>query len=100
MNSSLAHASSDSVGFAAAAPHDDRSAITTSCTVEDVLRRFPAATQLFDTLRIDTCCGGMATLEAAARSVHLAPEDLLSAIHRVIDEQHASPTAPELRSNR
>ena len=57
-----------------------KSSITPSWTVYDVLRHFPTTILVFNDLGIDTCCGGMATIEAAARGAAIASRDLIIAL--------------------
>lgn len=54
--------------------------ITSSWTVYDVLRYYPTTILVFNDLGIDSCCGGMATIEAAARDAAITPHDLIAAL--------------------
>jgi iron-sulfur cluster repair protein YtfE (RIC family) len=40
--------------------------VTASCTVADVLARYPATTPIFNLLGLDSCCGTRLTLSQAA----------------------------------
>jgi iron-sulfur cluster repair protein YtfE (RIC family) len=55
-------------------------AIMASWTVYDVLRYYPTTVLVFNDLGIDTCCGGMATIEDAARDAAVTPGDLITAL--------------------
>ena len=68
--------------------------ITTAWTVNDVIRHFPMTILVFNDLGIDSCCGGMATLEAAARESSVAPHDLLAAIKAtLVQEEYDVPVS-------
>ena len=54
--------------------------ISASWTIYDVLRHYPTTILVFNDLGIDSCCGGMATVEAAARDAAIAPHDLIAAL--------------------
>ena len=45
-------------------------------TVNEALRAAPQLVGVFNRLGVDTCCGGTQTLEEAAHSVGLAPDEL------------------------
>lgn len=49
-------------------------------TVNEALARWPHAGRALNAFGIDTCCGGGATLEQAARDAGMAPQALLDAI--------------------
>ena len=53
---------------------------TLAMTVNDALARWPYAVRALNAFGIDTCCGGGATLEQAARDAGMAPQALLDAI--------------------
>lgn len=55
-------------------------AITPSWTIYDVLRHYPTTIRVFDDLGIDSCCGGMETIEAAARDAAMSPGNLITAL--------------------
>jgi iron-sulfur cluster repair protein YtfE (RIC family) len=60
--------------------------LTSSWTVNDVLRYFPTTVLVFNDLGIDTCCGGMATLEDAARDAAMTSPDLLAALESCLSK--------------
>lgn len=66
-------------------------AITESSTVNEVVSVLPATLEVFGELGIDTCCGGGATLQAAAQNVGMLPDELISRL-----ESHVQ-TAPAAR---
>ncbi len=49
-------------------------------TVNDVLLRFPGCASVFNAFGVDSCCGGAASLAAAAADVGVEAEALLSAL--------------------
>ena len=51
--------------------------ITTDCTVDAVIAKVPAATAILNAHNIDTCCGGRASLGAAAAHAHVDPSVLI-----------------------
>ena len=59
-----------------------------SLTVNEVLRRWPAAVTALNAFGIDTCCGGAAPLEAAAGEAGVALGEIVAAIeHAIADER-------------
>ena len=54
--------------------------IAPSSTVNDVVREFPGTLEVFRQLGVDTCCGGGATLEQAARNLQLLPDALIQTL--------------------
>jgi hypothetical protein len=71
--------------------------ITSSSTVNDVVREFPGTLEVFRQLGVDTCCGGGASLAQAARDLQVLPETLIESL-----QLHATmnPLAPPVRSLR
>jgi regulator of cell morphogenesis and NO signaling len=61
--------------------------------VDDLLLRHPETMKLFDTLGIDVCCGGAATLREAAHASGLLPETLVSAVDSLV--RHGAAALPE-----
>jgi iron-sulfur cluster repair protein YtfE (RIC family) len=57
-----------------------RTIVDPSLTVNDVLRRWPAAVAPLNALGIDSCCGGGASLREAADEAGIPLDDLLAAI--------------------
>ena len=68
-------------------------AITTSWTVYDVLRYYPTTVLVFNDLGIDTCCGGMATIEAAARDAAVTPAALIASLESSLKQDTADEPA-------
>ncbi len=60
--------------------------ITLKTTVNEVLRRYPAAVQLLTRLGLDTCCGGAEPLEEAARQAGREPEEVWEALKAFLGE--------------
>lgn len=58
--------------------------ITTTSTVHEILRRYPATAGAFDAFGIHTCCGGPVSLEEAARRDGADLDRLLAALRRAI----------------
>ena len=54
-------------------------------SVNDVMARHPATAATFNAHGIDTCCGGGATVEDAARAAGVDPTSLCSALLEVIE---------------
>ena len=54
-----------------------------SWTVNDTLLRIPAAVETFNAFGIDACCGGAASLAAAARDAGVPLAALLLALEHV-----------------
>jgi iron-sulfur cluster repair protein YtfE (RIC family) len=54
--------------------------IAPSSTVNDVVREFPGTLEVFRQLGVDTCCGGGATLEQAARNLQVLPDTLIQTL--------------------
>ena len=70
-----------------------RHSITTSWTVYDVLRHFPTTILVFNDLGVDTCCGGMETVEAVARDASITPRDLIVALEAQLADDGADERA-------
>ena len=49
-------------------------------SVNEVLRRRPRAVRVLNAFGIDTCCGGAASLDEAAREVGVPVDDLVLAV--------------------
>lgn len=56
-------------------------------SVNDVLRRYPAAASVFNDFGLDTCCGGALSLAEAARHKRIDPERLYAALRRLPPRQ-------------
>lgn len=54
--------------------------ITSSWTVNDVMRHFPQSLMVLNDFGVDMCCGAMATLDAAARDVGVSSSVLIAAL--------------------
>jgi iron-sulfur cluster repair protein YtfE (RIC family) len=63
-------------------------AIDPTLSVNELLKRYPAAVRVLNAFGVDTCCGGATALDVAAREAGLQVEDITTAIAAVI----ASPT--------
>jgi iron-sulfur cluster repair protein YtfE (RIC family) len=66
--------------ISSAAPHDDASIIPATWSVNETTRRFPTTLAVFRAFRVDTCCGGGASIADAARTAHVSLDDLLHAL--------------------
>jgi regulator of cell morphogenesis and NO signaling len=53
-------------------------------TVNEVLRRYPAAVAVFNAFGVDACCGGANGVPEAAREAGLDPADLLAALESAV----------------
>jgi regulator of cell morphogenesis and NO signaling len=56
--------------------------MTSTDTVNDLLRETPAAAPVLNRLGIDTCCGGSLSLAEAAASVDMPLSGLLAALRQ------------------
>jgi hypothetical protein len=54
--------------------------IDTALSVNEILRRYPAAARVLNAFGIDSCCGGAAPLEDAAREAGVQAVDVALAI--------------------
>ena len=68
--------------------------ITADCTVDAVIARVPAATSILNAYDIDTCCGGHASLGAAAVRAHVDPLFLIGLLEAATHE--AVPVASDV----
>ena len=98
MNWPLTSARTSAAPIMSSSQLPSHSPLTLLSSVADVLREHPDSMHIFDELEIDTCCGGMATLDAAARNVQVVPADLVSMIRRRIglDGLPGTPGTPSL----
>jgi regulator of cell morphogenesis and NO signaling len=62
-------------------------ATLSTTTVNDLLRRVPAAMPILNRFGVDTCCGGGLPLVEAARHAGVSPDELLAALRPVVGEQ-------------
>ena len=53
-------------------------------TVNEVVRRYPATLSIFNSLGIDSCCGGALPLATVAERHHIALDVLRSALEQAI----------------
>ncbi|MHB1223131.1 MAG: DUF542 domain-containing protein [Gemmatimonadaceae bacterium] len=68
-----------------------RAPIELSWTVNATIQRHPVTAHVFGDLGVDICCGGGATLYAAARDAGVERDALLAALHlAVADDGFAS----------
>src|SRR5690625_167088 len=63
------------------------SQLTIDTQVADIVNTFPESMDLFRELRIDFCCGGKIPLKEAAEEQNLAPEDILSRINDIKENE-------------
>ncbi|MBI4331324.1 MAG: DUF542 domain-containing protein [Chloroflexi bacterium] len=57
------------------------SAITKEMTINEVIRKYPQVTGVFNRFHLDSCCGGARTLEASATEDKLNLDELLAALN-------------------
>lgn len=57
-----------------------RPTVDLNWTVNDTIRRHPVTARVFQAFGVDSCCGGGATLDAAARDAGVEPASLLGAL--------------------
>ena len=65
----------------------DRSAAArpdATLSVNETIRRWPAAIAVLNAIGVDTCCGGAASLDAAAAEAGVSTSDLLDALAHAI----------------
>lgn len=60
--------------------------INPNLTLNEVVRRYPAALGVFNAYGLDTCCGGALPIVEAARRHGLELSDLLAALEQVARE--------------
>ncbi len=58
--------------------------IDPALSVNDILRRWPAAVSALNAAGVDTCCGGADSLSVAAAQVGMPVADLIDAITSAI----------------
>lgn len=68
----------------------DTQPIDTAVTVNEILVQHPTAVSVFNAFGIDACCGGDATLEAAARRDGANIDALLAALDALLAEAQES----------
>ena len=78
-------------------PHATRP-LDATWTVNEVLREYPATIRAFNAFGVDACCGGAATLRAAAQGSGLLPEALVFAIQSVIRDDAEEAAMAAVRS--
>lgn len=61
-----------------------RSTVDAELSINEVLRRWPAALPALNALGIDTCCGGADSVSAAADRAGVSVASLVDAIARAI----------------
>lgn len=64
---------------------NEPAAVDPALSVNETLRRWPAAVAPLSAFGVDTCCGGAASLEAAARDAGVPVAELLAAVATAID---------------
>lgn len=55
--------------------------ITKDMIVNDVIKEFPKTIGVFSQFKIDSCCGGAATIEASATRDNAPLEELITALN-------------------
>jgi iron-sulfur cluster repair protein YtfE (RIC family) len=65
---------------------DSRAPIDLSWTVNATIKRHPITAHVFRELGVDSCCGGGATLYAAARDAGVEREALLAALNLALTD--------------
>lgn len=72
--------------------------ITTGMTVREVAIELPQATRLFETLKIDYCCGGNKPLAQACAAAGIDVDDVMDMLTEVTAENSQSSSATEFQS--
>jgi regulator of cell morphogenesis and NO signaling len=73
--------------------------LDTSTTVRELAVREPVATRIFEKLKIDYCCGGGKTLEAACAVAGVRAEDVLQLLAEARQSQAASDEQMDFRTS-
>jgi iron-sulfur cluster repair protein YtfE (RIC family) len=68
----------------------DALTIDTAATVNEILAQHPAAVSAFNSLGIDACCGGDASLDVAAHRDGVDLAALIAALDAIIDRPRTS----------
>ena len=55
--------------------------ITGSMVINDVIRKYPQTIKIFNDYRVDSCCGGGASIETTAKRDGVDVEGLLKALN-------------------
>ncbi len=58
--------------------------ITREMTINDVIRRYPATIKVFNDFKVDSCCGGGASIETTARQDGVDVEPLIRALNAAV----------------
>jgi regulator of cell morphogenesis and NO signaling len=56
-----------------------------SMTVNEIIARHPKTMPVFNELGVDTCCGGGASIDEAARRDGLDAESILTALQKAVE---------------
>jgi regulator of cell morphogenesis and NO signaling len=72
--------------------------ITTDTTVREVAIELPQATRLFETLKIDYCCGGNKPLAQACATAGVDVDDVMEMLTEVTEQNSASAGAGDFQS--
>lgn len=56
-----------------------------SMTVNEIIARHPKTMPVFNELGVDTCCGGGASIDEAARRDGLDAESILTALQKALE---------------
>jgi iron-sulfur cluster repair protein YtfE (RIC family) len=59
-------------------------AVTRDMVINDVIRKHPATIKVFNEHRVDSCCGGGASIETTAKRDGIAVEPLVDALNAAV----------------
>lgn len=59
-------------------------AVTRDMVINDVIRKHPATIKVFNECRVDSCCGGGASIETTAKRDGIAVEPLVDALNAAV----------------
>jgi regulator of cell morphogenesis and NO signaling len=72
--------------------------ITTNTTVREVAIQLPQSTRLFETLKIDYCCGGNRTLSEACAFAGVEVDNVLGILAEVTQSSSPTENAPDFQT--
>jgi regulator of cell morphogenesis and NO signaling len=58
--------------------------ITSGMVINDVIRRHPETIKVFNEFKVDSCCGGGASIETTARRDGVGVEPLVQALNAAV----------------
>ena len=58
--------------------------ITRDMTINDVIRKYPATIKVFNDFKVDSCCGGGASIETTARQDGVDVDALVRALNEAV----------------